>query len=365
MKIGIITFFRENYGAVLQAYALQTVLESLGHSAEIIDYDTTSRCTESLFTPWTSSKGVVLNLFTVLRYRLFVERKQRFADFQKQNLHVSIEKYFSSSELERSLSEYDAFICGSDQVWHPSTDHDRNRAYFLGFVKQGQAIKISYAPSFGVSSVPQSCNQEIQPWINDIPNLSVREETGKAIIEQIAGRQATVVLDPTLLLENAKWDRIAMQTKIERPYVLVYSTSQRGLFSELVKYIKKTTGLPVVVLSLYSLNLIPMADHVIYDAGPSEFIGLFANATCVCTNSFHGTAFSIIYRKPFWSVPHNATNSRIADLLHRIELSNRQVSGPEHFPESPLEIDYAATASLLDRERRQSIDFLKTALLWT
>ena len=362
MKIGTITFFRKNYGAILQAYALQTVLESFGHSVEIIDYADAAHQTGPMFTSWMNLKGAILNLFTVLRYRLFVQRKQRIAEFQKKNMHVSSKKYFSSSELEKNLQEYDTFICGSDQIWSPSTDSDRNRANFLGFIKQGQAYKVSYAPSFGVSSIPQSYQQEIQPWINDIPNLSVREETGRAIIEKITGGQAIIVLDPTLLQEKGEWDRVAKQPKHKTPYILVYSTSQRGLFPKLVKHIKKTTRLPVVVLSLHSLNLIPKADHVIYNAGPGEFVGLFANATCVCTNSFHGTAFSIIYRKPFWSVPHNATNSRMADLLSRLELSNRQVSSPEQFPESPLEIDYSSPASLLNRHRRESINFLKSSL---
>lgn len=362
MKIGIITFFRKNYGAILQAYALQTTLESFGQSAEIIDYNAAAHRAESLFASWTGAKSVVINLFTVLRYRLFIDRKQRIAEFRKHNLHVSAEKYLSSSELERNLSEYDAFICGSDQVWNPNTNHDRNRAYYLGFVKQDQAIKISYAPSFGVSSISQSCQHEIRPWIDDIPNLSVREETGSAIIEQVAGRQATIVLDPTLLLGKEQWDRIATPPTFKTPYLFVYSTSQRGLFPKLVNHIKKTTRLPVVVLSLNALNLIPGADRVIYNAGPREFISLFANATCVCTNSFHGTAFSIIYRRPFWGVPHNVTNSRIADLLRRIELSNRQVSDLDQFPELPLKIDYTTPSSLLDQEKRKSINFLKTAL---
>ncbi|MDX9787096.1 MAG: polysaccharide pyruvyl transferase family protein [Desulfobacterales bacterium] len=361
MKIGILTFFRFNYGAILQAYALQTVLTSLGHSAEIIDYEASHRI-ESLFTSWTSTKGVALNLSTILRYRKFIERNERIAAFRRQNLHVSEKRYYSSEDLEKSLLEYDAFICGSDQVWHPRADHDCNRAYFLGFVKQDQAIKTSYAPSFGVSSVSQSFQKEIQPWLTDIPNLSVREETGRAIIEQVAGRLSAVVLDPTLLLKSDQWGRIAAPSTVKPPYILVYTTSQRGLFPQLVKHVKKTTRLPLVVLSLTALNLIPMADRVIYDAGPSEFVGLFANATCVCTNSFHGTAFSIIYRKPFWSVPHNATNSRVADLLNRIGLSNRQVSALDQFPEWPLKIDYTAANSLFDGERRQSIVFLKTAL---
>lgn len=362
MKIGTITFFKKNYGAILQAYALQATLESFGHTAEVIDYDAVPQRTEGLFTSWNGAKQIIIGISGILRRKLLIERKRRIAEFHKQHMNISVKKYFSSDDLKGGLSEYDTFICGSDQVWNPSSNHDRKRSFYLAFAKQDQAIKISYAPSFGVSSVSQSCRQEIRPWINDIPNLSVREETGRAIIEQVTGRQAEVVLDPTLLLESEHWDRLAAPSMIKTPYILVYSTSQRGLFSELVKHIKKTTRLPVVVLSLNSLNLIPRADRVIYNAGPREFTGLFANATCVCTNSFHGTAFSIIYRKPFWSVPHNTTNSRIADLLRRIKLSNRQLSASDQFPESPLEIDYTTPSSLLDREKQQSIDFLKTAL---
>jgi hypothetical protein len=362
MKIATLTFFRQNYGAILQAYALQVVLESLGHSPEIIDYEEVHHRNESLFGSWKNVKELIYNLFTVLRYRLFLERRQLFLEFREKNMHVSLNKYFISSELEKDQSKYDAFICGSDQVWYPRSNADRNRMYYLGFIKQDQAVKISYAPSFGASSVPQRYHQEIETWIKDIPNLSVREETGRKIVEQVAGRQATVVLDPTLLLERTHWDNIAKPPSFKAPYILVYSTSQRGLFPELVKHIKRTTHLPVVVLSLYSLNLIPKADHVIYNAGPKEFVGLFAHAACVCTNSFHGTAFSIIYRKPFWSVPHNATNSRMADLLSRVELSSRQVSSPELFPVDPLKIDYTGPALLLNQHREKSIDFLKSAL---
>ena len=155
-------------------------------------------------------------------------------------------------------------------------------------------------------------------------------------------------MDPTLLLGQDKWNTIAKSPSINEPYILVYSTSQRGLFPKLVTHIKKITRLPVVVLSLSSLNLIPGADYIIYDAGPEEFVGFFANAACVCTNSFHGTAFSIIYRRPFWSVPHNATNSRMADLLHRIELSDRQIDSPDDFPKEPLKIDYSIPVSVLE-----------------
>jgi hypothetical protein len=317
---------------------------------------------ESLFNAWTYPKGIILNLFMLMRYNKFMVRKNRIDTFIENSMQISAMRYHSSSDLERDVSQYDVLICGSDQVWRPNSNYDRNRAYFLGFAQQDQAIKISYAPSFGVSSIPPLFKEDICPWINSIPNLSIREETGRSIIEQVTGRRATVVLDPTLLLEANHWEGFVVPPAIKTPYILVYSTSQRGLFSELVQYVKKTTRLPIVVLSLYSLNLISGADEVIYDAGPREFISLFANAECVCTNSFHGSAFSIIFHKPFWSVPHNMANSRLADLLQRIGLGDRQVDTTIHFPSSPLEIDYGMPRRLLERERLNSLKFLESAL---
>lgn len=363
MNVGILTFCRINYGAILQSLALQTIIKSLGHQVEIIDYESTIKGTAGKFAPNRYREAILL-IFKLIHYGQFRIRKERITDFKTQYISFSREHFKSSLELENAVSKYDVFICGSDQVWRPSTNSDQNRTYFLGFVSQKDAIKISYAPSFGVSILPKSHKDEVRLWLNDISNLSVREQTGQAIIKEMTGRNAEIVLDPTLLLKKEHWQRYLTDSKIKitNPYILVYSTSQRGLIRELVKFLKKRLNLPVVVLSLTSLNLIPRADRVVYDAGISEFIQLFSNATCVCTNSFHGTAFSIIFKKPFWTVPHNLTNSRIADLLSRIGLSDRQIKNHETFPESPLEIDYRTPEKLLDHARQLSISFLKSAL---
>lgn len=362
MKVGTITHFRSNYGAILQAYALQVALQNLGHDPELIDFDITLESGTKWLDLKLRARQWVIKLFDFFRYRQFRMRNKRIATFKRDNLKISEERYNTFHELAQSSNSYDAFICGSDQVWHPQLTGDSQRASFLSFVKPEQARSISYAPSFGVSSISNLYMEKIRPWVNKIDNLSVREETGKGILWQTTGRKAVIVLDPTLLLEKKQWDRISAPADIGTEYILVYSTSQRGLFPELVRHVKRNTNLPVVVLSLTALNLIPLADRVIYDAGPSEFVGLFANASCVCTNSFHGTAFSIIFRKPFWTVPHNTTNSRMADLLQRIQLSDRQVNAPDRFPAAPLAIDFSKASTLLTREKRNSLAFLKVAL---
>ena len=362
MKVGTLTFHRSNnYGAVLQAYALQTVLDQLGTTSQIIDYVRPVK-EESVFFPWWGFKNCIINGFTLLHYTKAKLRYARFQEFRKNFFRISPKSYHSCEELEKAPPEGDAFICGSDQIWRPVLDHNRLRVYYLDFISAKKVKKIAYAPSFGVSSVSGEFMQFIRPLINDIPYLSVREKTGQQIISQAAEREAQIVLDPCLLLRPEDWSPIALPPCVDPPYVLVYCQSQRRSFRDLVRHLKKLTRLPVVVISPTALNLIPDADHVIFEAGPQEFVGLFANASCICTNSFHATAFSLINRRPFWTTPIRLANSRLADLLNMIGLSNRQVNGAEDFPDAPLEIDYSRAQEILDEARRNSITFLKNAL---
>jgi hypothetical protein len=362
MKVGILTFHRSNnYGAVLQTYALQTVLEQLGFKSQIIDYVRPGK-KESLFFSWWGVKNCIINGFTLLRYPKAKRRYERFQEFRKNFLLISRKSYYSCEELEKAPPRVDAFICGSDQIWRPVFNNDQLRVYYLDFVNSKESKKIAYAPSFGISTVSEEFMQFIRPLIDDIPYLSVREKTGQQIISQAVGREAQIVLDPSLLLRLKDWSRIALPPSIDPPYVLVYCLSQKRNFCDLVRHIKKITGLPVVVISPYALNLIPDADHVIFEAGPQEFVGLFANASCICTNSFHATAFSIINKRPFWTTPIRLANSRLADLLDMIGLSDHQVDRTEDFPDAPLEIDYSKAEKLLDEARSNSISFLKNAL---
>jgi hypothetical protein len=234
--------------------------------------------------------------------------------------------------------------------------------FYLDFVSSNDARKIAYAPSFGVAAVSRQFKHFIRPLIEDIHHLSVRERTGQQIIRQTTGREAPVVLDPTLLLSSEDWSQLAVPPRIDPPFVLVYSTSQRRIFLDLVQHVKRRTALPVVVISAAPFNRIWGADHVIFDASPEEFVGLFASAACICTNSFHGMAFSLINRRPFWTTPHPAANTRLADLLDEIGLSDRQVADIGKLGGGLLEIDYSRAEKNLDEARVNSIRFLRKAL---
>jgi hypothetical protein len=172
-------------------------------------------------------------------------------------------------------------------------------------------------------------------------------------------------LDPVFLRSAERWQGLAAEGKEfedDRPFLLVYCTSHKAPLPRLVKHVKKTTGLPVVTLSLTALDLIPQSDTTIYDAGPLQFLSLLSRATCVLTNSFHATAFSIIFRRPFWTVRHRATNARMADLLGRIGLQERQVLETSEMPDAPLDIDYSGVQAGLSREIAVSVEFLRRSL---
>jgi hypothetical protein len=365
MKVGILTpHCARNYGGVFQAFALQTVIEQMGHDPQIVNLVPASRRSKSIFPmPWKNKKGCILNLLALMRYSQTKRYFQNYADFNKKYFRLTEKEYQLYDQIKADLPAFDAYVCGSDQLWRPGMhSRDTIRAYALEFVKSEDAKKVAYAPSFGVSTLPENHQEFIAPLIDDITHLSVREKTGQDIVRDLTGREPPVVLDPTLLLDAEFWSTVAAPPRITEPYTLVYCQSQRQNFYDLVQHVKQTTKLPVVVMSLVPINRIPGADHVYYDTSPLEYLGLIANAACVCTNSFHGTAFSIINKRPFWTVPHESANSRLAGLLERIGLSDRQVAGPDQYPTDPLEIDYTNAYPKLEEARRESRGYLENAL---
>ncbi len=360
MRAGILTFLAHSYGAVLQAYALQVTLKRMGVEPQGVDYCPAQwQAGQTAFFPWSSLHHVVLNSFVAMRFRQVKRRMSRFEAFKQAHLRLTERRYWSREELTENLPNYDAFICGSDQIWRPSQAMDA--VFFLDFVNDPNARRIAYAPSFGVSSVPAEKREEVARLVKAISFLSVREDMGRAIIQELTGRDAEIVLDPSLLLTAEDWSKIALQPRVEPPYILVYCLEQRRLFFDLVRHVKRLTGLPVVVIASHAGNLI-RADHVVFDAGPEEFVGLFAHAACVCTNSFHGTAFSVIHERPVWTTPHSLANSRLSSLLKLLGLLDRQITHIGNPPENPLDSDYGEAGGLLAQQREKSIEFLRNAL---
>ena len=363
MKTGLLTFYHiHHYGAVLQAYATERAMEALGSPCEIIDYYVNQD--NALFRRPTSLGSAAHDAHTALHYGPLKERYQRFEAFSRDHLRISQRRYRSFAELQAAELPYDVLLSGSDQIWNPKIFPDgRFDPVFFGAFSARR--KIAYAPSFGVPRIPDSMEEELRGYLRQFSHLSAREQQGQAIIREIAGETAPVVLDPTLLLERQEWAAVAGEGSGQEGYILCYCISRPGALQPYIDSLAEQTGLPVVQLCGIRQKVHPRARCVL-DAGPAEFLALFRDAACVCTNSFHGTVFSIQFQKPFFTAVAPAEmsapeRSRTFSLLSRLGLSQRIIGKGDT---AGLEdgIDWDLVEERLREERRGSLNYLKAAV---
>lgn len=380
MKIGVITIENvNNYGAELQATATIKVLQDMGYDAEIINYcyykNWNFKDTQ-MSAPFVSMSAKGRLMYRV-KYRLvnwFVSevlsrffptirrRILRFDDFHKINTKMS-KRYLSMPDLYQAKMDYDVYVVGSDQVWNPSASSSIE-PYFLTFAPK-EAKKISYASSFGVSNIPDSLYEKYKELLSNIDYLSVREQAGVSLVKALTGKEATCVLDPTLLLNREQWGNIMLAyPHMPSRYILVYQLLPSETLPSLAMRIGEEKKCPVYYLAkrAYAVNA-PKGMRLIKDAGPAEFLWLIKNASCVVTNSFHGTAFSVNFGTPFYAVlkPSRGGNARITSLLTSVNLMDRIVYEGDAMPAFS-----AFDADLVQREiqqlRNDSISFLQNAL---
>lgn len=366
-RAGLITFhFAHHYGAQLQAYATMRAIQGLDWDCEIIDYRLphTTR-TNQLFKAGGSIRGLASNTHTALHYAPFRRRFERFEAFVAQEMKLSSKGYTDFDALKKDPPAYDVYVSGSDQIWNPYIYQDKqfDRAFLLDFVREGR--RISYAPSLGVPSLPEDKGEELKRFLAPFSALSVREKRGQTLIKSLTGRDAQVVLDPTLLLTGKDWGALAAPPKRKGPYILCYFVSDPGEVAPYVEALAKKTGYPIVQLAGARRKL-PGTSELIFDAGPREFLGWFQNAACVCTNSFHGAVFSLQFDKPFFTSMSpkersEPTYSRIYSLLIRLGCADR-IIGLDTTAAVDEPMDYETIHRKLAEARADSLSYLKAAL---
>lgn len=356
MKIGILTFHRAvNYGAVLQAYALQKAIGGLGAKAEIIDYR--NRYIESSYDPFSLKGNKIKAIVKIaLLGRIRSKKNRAFEHFSEKYMNLSAAHYEDSEALKKAEEQYDAFVTGSDQVWNTDCA-DFDPAYFLTFVKD-QKKKNSYAASFGFTAIPEGYVPEYKKRLSGYRNISVREESGKQIVKQATGREVPVVLDPTLLLTEKDWSAVANDVP-QKGYILVYTVLYSDGLLDYARKLSKEKGLPVLYLNDKSFENRDIT--YIRGASPEDFLGYFRHADYVVTNSFHGTVFSAIFKRPFVSEIRvekegkPCKNERSEQLLYSLGIPRRILSDQTDIDE-PIDWEPAETA--LDTMRWQSFEYL-------
>ncbi len=376
-KIGVITFHDPiSYGANLQCLGLQLYLRSLGYDVRVIDYSMNSyleyKNKNKIKRNLIRIYHLVKNPFNFIKYRLNAQKISRekekykknlnirnlnFKQFQKDNYIYSEKKYNTISQLKNDPPKYDVYICGSDQIWNPNfCEMDDN--YFLSFAPQGK--RISYAPSFGVSSIPFYAKEKYKKNLLGIDYLSIREQTGAKIINKLIKKEAQIVIDPTFLVNKDEWFKLADKSNIKTPkkYILTY-------FIGIDEYIEN-----YIAMIKEQFNDIEIID-LIFDKtsyGPYDFLKLIKNAAFVFTNSFHGVAFCINMNIPFAvgktlkDKSKNSAFSRIDDLLNDLELQSRICDENTQINKEFLKLDYKPINKRLEKIVADSKKFLEDSI---
>lgn len=359
-KIGIITWHNyPNFGSALQAYALHTFINNKGGDAEIINYS-----------PIKQRKLYLLRLFlstidNIIPYCISKHIHYRFISFEK--------RYFKESKLIHSKqflystnNVYDAFICGSDQIWAPNVFDD---AYLLSFVNDSK-FKCSYATSIGLPTIPYELLPIYNSLLHRINRISVREMQGQALLREQFNIEASVVCDPTLLLTYDDWMKVARRSSllknIRGKYILCYFLGVNIKHRKIVQELANRINCNVICLSRFGIdkNSSFLVDE---DAGPREFLQYIKESECVITDSYHGLCFSLNFNKNFYVLkrfeetdPINQ-NSRVISLLNILGLQDRLI---EENPINYEDVDYKYVNERIAYFRKYSVNFLDSLNLY-
>jgi hypothetical protein len=359
-KIGIVTWhYNPNYGGLLQAYALQETIKKIGYKPEFINYRHDLNTFKKRLIR--RIKDIYMMLF---RHEIYSGRRKKLK-FVKNNLSVSPPCYSYDNLKENANKIYNAGVCGSDQIW--SNNNGVNTFYYLEFLNQEK--RISYAPSIGYNFIPDSIQGQFKEYVQSIKHLSIREEKGAEIIKSITGRDAKVVLDPSLLLTKTEWLKVIKGKERVSPtekYILLYILGDNEEQVKYAKQLSRSTGYKLIALETKYGKI---KDLEVINGDPFDFVELVNNASYVLTDSFHGVAFSINFEKQFAVFKRfkddekKSQNSRIYNILNKTKLIDRLITADRlvSFIEQNS-IDYKDIRPLLEAERQYSLDFLTESI---
>lgn len=368
MKIGILTYHRaHNYGAVLQAYALQNYLLELGHEVSIIDYWPEYHSSDYVIFPNFSSmsfrsKCKRILLFCIGIFRI-LKRRKGYIRFAIEQFKLTKYPLFVTPEMVNTVS-YDLIIYGSDQIW---TKHNSqkfkgfDKVYFGNYSGVSQK-KISYAASMGVINLSKEDYLFIELSLKNFDAISVRETELEKIIRENCSNEATLVLDPVFLLPKEKWNTLFSKILPKEKYIFFYHLLHSEDAILLTKKLEDYTGYKV--LEIPGTNVKPWLISRRYKQteSPYGFLSLIANAEYVVSTSFHGIAFSLIFEKQFFALGMGTNSGRVTSLLSSLGIHTRYIHNinDANFKE---EINYQLVNKILNILREKSIDFLNKSML--
>lgn len=375
MKIGIVTIIGYlNYGNRLQNYAVQETLKKLNFEAETIynelgNYNTFEKRDslnvkiKELINNY-SFKQVMMLVMNKVTKKIFrkktmqiknlnLEKRDNLYKFTMNNIKQSKEKIIKNNIPEGLNSKYDYFVVGSDQVWNPY----HRKGYLVDFLNfASNDKKVAYSASFGIDKIPSEYQEIYKENLKSFKSISVREDVGALIVNELTNIMPEVLVDPTMMLTEQEWTKIIKEDKAKpkKDYLLTYIL---GDYNEdkrkQVNDIARKSGLEVV-------NLAQLNDKQYYTCGPEAFLDYIKSSQIFITDSFHGVVFSIIFKKPFLVYERGNMNSRINTLLDKFSFQQRKIDRV-NFNEI-YTIDFSHCDEILNYEREKACKYLLEAL---
>ncbi|CCX66878.1 putative uncharacterized protein [Prevotella sp. CAG:1058] len=319
MKLGILTFHcAHNYGAVLQCYALQETLKKMGHDVEIIDYR--PKFLINVYKWFIPRRFIHFNVNKIIRELSILRyRKQRYCGFCR-----FMDKFYNiGSKINDNINKYETIIIGSDQIWNLQLTRKEGKPYW-GEIPYYKGNIIVYGASMEDMNLTSQQELFISGALKRFSLISVREKQLSKFLEKYTNKIVPVVVDPTFLLPVEMWSKIAIIPSNTDKYLLVYQVRNNNKTKQISELIAKQLNLKIIMLSA---KVDADNSELCVGASPQQFLGLFKNASFVVSASFHGTVFSILFKKQFFSIKiGDGKDDRVESLLSILGLENRLIS---------------------------------------
>ena len=369
IKIGTITFHgAQNFGSALQTYAMQEFIKSLYGEAgkdclyRVINYRTEfQKNFYSIYKSVKKPKNIIKNAIAFKHRSALKVKSQKFEDFLSNYINLT-DEVSKTCELETFASAFDFYISGSDQIWNVRAA-DFESAYYLEFVKSGK--KLSYAASFGPLKIDWGVynKEKYSALLSQYSAISVRETGSADNVKELIGKDCEINVDPAFLLTKGQWKSIQSNANYHGGgYILLYCLEPSKEQLSMAKSISKKLNLPILVTRYNNKNDMINGFVKKYDCGPLDFLSYIDNAALVLSSSFHGTAFSMIYNKPFY-VFGGMKDSRISSILKIAGIEERSIEKYEDIDRVNLEkVNFSVVNEMINNEREKSKNYLKNAL---
>lgn len=350
----------DNYGARLQAYALAEYLKCQGHDVRVIDYRPPYMTFKTQLWYW---PGVSLKQWA----KLFVRMRQRSTDIKRHEAFCAFSDkylpltkvYHGIDELRKNTPKADLYIAGSDQIWNTVFANGTDPAYYLDFGDTSTS-RISYAASFATESIVSDKIPFVKEKLKCFDRISVRESSAIHLLKSLGRADGKLVLDPVFLISANDWDKLLPLEHYDEEYILVYDFMQSKTIRKVVMRLADLTNCKIFAIGARMLRY---ADKSFTTADPTQFISLVKHSRCVVSNSFHGTAFAMIYHRDFFVVNReDGLNERMVDWLNRCNLRERLITAAVSDVDLVSSIDYHKVSNIITKEIVYSKDFLKESV---